>query len=59
MTERRVWRRNGLAGWYQGMGAQLVKAVLTQALLFMSKDQFERYALGIMVAFWRLRGVKA
>ena len=55
----RVWRRNGLAGWYQGMGAQLVKAVLTQALLFMSKDQFEQYALAIMVAFWRLRGVKA
>ncbi|KAI0671858.1 adenine nucleotide transporter [Trametes maxima] len=52
----RVWRRNGFIGWYQGMGAQLVKAVITQALLFMSKDQFEHWALAIMVLFYRLRG---
>ena len=38
------------------MSAQLIKAVITQALLFMSKDQFEHYALAIMVLFWRLRG---
>ncbi|KAI8980036.1 adenine nucleotide transporter [Trametes punicea] len=54
----RIWRRHGFLGWYQGMGAQLVKAVLTQALLFMSKDQFEHWALTIMVLFYRLRGVK-
>ncbi|KAI0775086.1 mitochondrial carrier domain-containing protein [Trametes elegans] len=54
----RVWRRRGFLGWYQGMSAQLVKAVLTQALLFMSKDQFEHWALAIMVLFWRLRGGK-
>lgn len=33
------------------MSAQIIKAVLSQALLFMSKDQFERYALAIMVIF--------
>ncbi|EIW57663.1 adenine nucleotide transporter [Trametes versicolor FP-101664 SS1] len=55
----RIWRRNGFLGWYQGMGAQLVKAVITQALLFMSKDQFEHWALGIMVLLWRLRGGKS
>ena len=38
------------------MRAQLIKAVLTQALLFMSKDQFEHYALAIMLAFYRLQG---
>ncbi|TBU33411.1 adenine nucleotide transporter [Dichomitus squalens] len=54
----RVWRRKGFVGWYQGMSAQLVKAVLTQALLFMSKDQFEHYALAIMMLFYRLQGVK-
>ena len=30
------------------MGAQITKAVLSQALLFMSKDQFEQYTLAIM-----------
>ncbi|KAI0368001.1 adenine nucleotide transporter [Pilatotrama ljubarskyi] len=54
----RIWRRNGFVGWYQGMSAQLVKAVITQALLFMSKDQFEHWALAIMVLFYRLRGAK-
>ncbi len=37
------------------MSAQLIKAVITQALLFMSKDQFEHWALAIMVFFYRLR----
>ncbi|KAJ8473218.1 hypothetical protein ONZ51_g8021 [Trametes cubensis] len=55
----RTWRRNGFVGWYQGMGAQLIKAVITQALLFMSKDQFEHWALAIMLLFYRLRRVKA
>ncbi|KII85088.1 hypothetical protein PLICRDRAFT_57021 [Plicaturopsis crispa FD-325 SS-3] len=50
----RVWKRDGFVGWYQGMGAQITKAVLSQALLFMSKDQFEHYALAIMVLFARL-----
>lgn len=42
----------------QGMGAQLVKAVLTQALLFMSKDQFEHFTLTLMALFYRLQGAK-
>jgi hypothetical protein len=33
----------------QGMQAQITKAVLSQALLFMSKDQFEHWALAIMI----------
>jgi len=55
----KVWRQQGFLGWYQGMGAQIMKAVLSQALLFMSKDQFEHWALAIMVAYWRLRQGKA
>ena len=39
----------------QGMGAQITKAVLSQALLFMSKDQFEQYALLIMIMQRKLR----
>ncbi len=40
------------------MDAQLVKAVLTQALLFMSKDQFEHFTLALMAVLYRLQGVK-
>ncbi|PFH53154.1 hypothetical protein AMATHDRAFT_55617 [Amanita thiersii Skay4041] len=45
----RVWKREGFIGWYQGMQAQIIKAVLSQALLFMSKEQFEQWALAIIV----------
>ncbi|KDR78975.1 hypothetical protein GALMADRAFT_244689 [Galerina marginata CBS 339.88] len=50
----RVWKREGFTGWYQGMEAQITKAVLSQALLFMSKEQFEHWALAIMVFIARL-----
>ncbi|EMD33889.1 hypothetical protein CERSUDRAFT_117415 [Gelatoporia subvermispora B] len=55
----RVWRKKGFVGWYQGMSAQITKAVLSQALLFMSKDQFEHWALAIMVLLYKLRGASA
>jgi hypothetical protein len=50
----RVLRTEGFSGWYKGMGAQILKAVLSQGVLFMSKEQFEGYALAIMVMFYRL-----
>ncbi|KAH9831609.1 adenine nucleotide transporter [Rhodofomes roseus] len=55
----RVYRHKGILGWYQGMSAQITKAVLSQALLFMSKDQFEHWALAIMVLWWKMRHAKA
>ncbi|KAJ7067138.1 mitochondrial carrier domain-containing protein [Mycena amicta] len=51
----RVLRTDGLSGWYRGMGAQITKAVLSQALLFMSKEQFEQWALAIMILWARVR----
>jgi adenine nucleotide transporter 17 len=33
------------------MSAQIIKAVLSQALLFVSKEQFEHWALAFMVLF--------
>jgi len=54
----RVLKREGFLGWYKGMGAQITKAVLSQALLFMSKDQFERYALSIMLIYYSFTSVK-
>ncbi|KAG8213455.1 mitochondrial carrier [Butyriboletus roseoflavus] len=47
----RVLQTEGFVGWYQGMSAQIVKAVLSQALLFVSKEQFERWALALVVLF--------
>jgi solute carrier family 25 (peroxisomal adenine nucleotide transporter), member 17 len=37
------------------MGAQLLKAVLSQSLLFLSKDQFEHWALRIIFYIQQLR----
>ncbi|GBE87897.1 adenine nucleotide transporter [Sparassis latifolia] len=51
----RVWRKEGFLGWYKGMGAQITKAVISQALLFVSKEKFEHWALMIMVLFYKLR----
>jgi len=50
-----VLQREGVAGWYRGMAAQITKAVLSQALLFMSKEQFEQWTLALMILFARLR----
>jgi adenine nucleotide transporter 17 len=38
----------------QGMSAQIIKAVLSQALLFVSKEQFEYWALSFMVLFAKI-----
>ncbi|KAN0093400.1 Mitochondrial carrier domain containing protein [Tylopilus felleus] len=51
----RVLKTEGFAGWYQGMSAQIIKAVLSQALLFVSKEQFERWALTLMIFLSKLR----
>ena len=70
----RVWRKEGLLGWYQvrrphswefaykrsprvaqGMEAQITKAVISQALLFLSKEQFEHWTLALVIAIWQLR----
>jgi hypothetical protein len=39
--------------YLKGMGAQILKAVLSQGVLFMSKEQFEQYALAIMLLCYR------
>lgn len=68
---KKVYRKEGLVGWYQvcipsvylvvssdllqGMSAQITKAVLSQALLFMSKDQFEHWALLIMAFLYSVK----
>ncbi|KIK92186.1 hypothetical protein PAXRUDRAFT_830202 [Paxillus rubicundulus Ve08.2h10] len=51
----RVIRTEGFVGWYQGMSAQIIKAVLSQALLFVSKEQFETWALAMMLMLPKLK----
>jgi adenine nucleotide transporter 17 len=36
-----IAKEKGISGWYQGMQAQITKAVLAQALLFYFRDYFE------------------
>ncbi|WVF69627.1 hypothetical protein IAT40_004405 [Kwoniella sp. CBS 6097] len=50
-----VYKEHGWRGWYQGLGAQITKAVLCQGILFVSKEQFESYAWLMMVFFANLR----
>ncbi|KAF9186915.1 ADP/ATP carrier protein [Haplosporangium sp. Z 767] len=42
---QRVFEKEGLKGWYTGMQAQITKAVISQALLFLVKDQLEKYTI--------------
>lgn len=47
---KQIAKEKGLSGWYQGMQAQITKAVLAQALLFYFRDYFEiltRYVVSI------------
>ncbi|TIC20673.1 hypothetical protein E3Q13_00314 [Wallemia mellicola] len=51
-----VYKKKGMIGWYKGMHAQIVKAVLQQALLFVLRDIFEKYTLmGVLI----LRGLQS
>jgi hypothetical protein len=66
----KAWKKDGPLGWYQvrsfiprlfsshilqGMQSQITKAVLSQALLFWSKEQFEQWTLALIYLFARLR----
>ncbi|KAK0551006.1 hypothetical protein OC846_000130 [Tilletia horrida] len=45
-----ILRRQGISGWYQGMQAQIIKAVLSQALLFYFRDYFELWTRQLLQA---------
>ncbi|KAJ1802656.1 hypothetical protein LPJ56_006145, partial [Coemansia sp. RSA 2599] len=55
----RVLRTEGIAGWFRGMQTQIVKAVITQALMLMIKESFTRQvARGFALARTRSSAVK-
>jgi len=45
----KVYKTKGIAGLYQGMQAQIIKAVLAQALLFGLKDVIEKLTLQLII----------
>lgn len=53
---RQTYGEKGFAGWYQGMQAQITKAVLSQALLFGIKDALEAYVLVAVIMIAQRRG---
>ncbi|GAA5918709.1 hypothetical protein JCM6882_008751 [Rhodosporidiobolus microsporus] len=53
---KQVFAEEGFVGWYQGMQAQITKAVLAQALLFGIKDALEAYTILSLVAYSKVRG---
>ncbi|KAK0538223.1 hypothetical protein OC835_001488 [Tilletia horrida] len=54
-----ILRKRGIVGWYQGMQAQIIKAVLSQALLFYFRDYFELWTRQLMRTGKQTIAVKA
>ncbi|KAJ1731082.1 hypothetical protein LPJ61_002707 [Coemansia biformis] len=55
---RKVFWRDGVAGWYQGMQTQIIKAVVTQALMLMINESFRMQVVRLF-ALLRRRSVAA
>lgn len=45
---RLVYRKRGICGWYQGLETQLLKAVLTQAIMMTAKDALDTRAAALV-----------
>ncbi|KXS11902.1 peroxisomal adenine nucleotide transporter 1 [Gonapodya prolifera JEL478] len=52
---RKVYESDGITGWYKGMKAQIYKAVLNQAILFVTKEQFTLYILALFQLISKLQ----
>jgi adenine nucleotide transporter 17 len=51
---QKVYRQEGIPGLFNGIKAQIIKAVMAQALLFMMKDELDRNVWLISLALYRL-----
>ena len=47
---RKVYKTDGFPGLYTGLSAQILKAVLCQAILFVSKEKLTHYTLTLFSA---------
>ncbi|RKP25810.1 mitochondrial carrier domain-containing protein [Syncephalis pseudoplumigaleata] len=50
---KKVYATDGLRGWYNGMQAQISKAVLSQALMMMIKEKLTLYTILLFALFRR------
>lgn len=55
---KRVYKREGFQGWYKGMQAQISKAVLSQALLFLFKEEINYFIVILMAIVRQKLGVQ-
>ena len=55
----KVFQASGAAGLYQGMSAQILKAVLQQAIQFAMKEEIAIMTLRLYVMLAALRGQKS
>ncbi|KAI8612273.1 mitochondrial carrier domain-containing protein [Chytriomyces sp. MP71] len=56
---KKVFATDGLKGWYKGMQTQIVKAVLCQAILFVSREKLLAYTLAVFALLGKGEGVNA
>jgi hypothetical protein len=53
----KVYRQEGLRGWYNGMQAQIMKAVLSQAIVFAIKEKLTFYTMMVFMVVKSKRAV--
>nr|AFK47577.1 unknown [Lotus japonicus] len=53
-----IWRREGLLGYFNGLQAQILKTVLSSALLMMVKEKITKSSWILMLMIGRLLSVK-
>ncbi|KAJ2715055.1 hypothetical protein H4R19_001415 [Coemansia spiralis] len=56
---RKVFLRDGIAGWYQGMQTQIIKAVITQALMLMINESFRLQVIRLFALLRRRSAASA
>jgi len=52
---QKIYKRHGALGWYKGIGPQITKAVITQAILFYFKEVFTQYTILLFALVYRIR----
>ncbi|KAJ2515844.1 hypothetical protein GGI11_003638 [Coemansia sp. RSA 2049] len=55
---KKVLRKEGISGWYRGMQTQIIKAVITQALMLMIKESFTLQVIRVFALLRSRRRVK-
>ncbi|GAB5360860.1 hypothetical protein AAMO2058_000663600 [Amorphochlora amoebiformis] len=52
---KEITAKNGILGWFEGLGAKMTQTTLTNAFVFMFKEQLVRYTLRLFVLLFAVR----